>query len=116
MHISIKALVVITSMVTIGCYSNWHDLDSFVAKISCDSTQQKITELVQLNLIKHEWDQTSYVLSIYKNSDALAVTFNKKGNLLSVAVSKSQIKLLGFFRKQSSAVITLNCQKIKIKT
>jgi len=115
MNIFIKALVLITCTITIGCYSNWQNLDSFLAKISCDSSQKKVTELAKLNLIAYEWDQTNYVLSMYQNSDALAVTFNKKGNLLSVTVSKSDIKLLGLFRKQSKPIMNLNCQSLYLK-
>lgn len=98
-HFIFRTLVVIFSIINIGCYSNWQNLDSFVAKISCGSTKEKVTELAKLDLIQHEWDQTHHVFSIYKNSDAIAVNFNKKGELLSIVVSKPQIKLFGLFRK-----------------
>jgi hypothetical protein len=111
MHISIKALLVITSTITIGCYSNWQDLDVFVAKVPCDSTKERVVGLAKLDLLQHEWLPEHNILSIYKNSDAIAVTFNKKGDLLSIVVSKPQIKLLGLFRKQSQPVMSLDCQK-----
>jgi hypothetical protein len=106
----LKAFIIITSTSYLGCYSNWQDIDSIVNKISCDTSKDKVFELAKLDLLEHEWDQTNRVLSIYKNSDAIAVTFNKKGSLLSIAVSKSQVKLFGLFRKQGTPIIGLNCQ------
>lgn len=110
MNTLLQTLVVSLSAAIIGCYSNWHDLDSFIAKISCDTTKEKVIEHTRLNLIEYEWDQINSVLSIYKNSDAIAITFDKQDKLKRIAISKSDIKLLGLFRKQSIPTIHLACK------
>lgn len=106
----LQTLVVILSTTTTGCYSNWHDLNTFVDKITCDTTKEKVIEHVRLNLIEYEWDQDNRVLSIYKNSDAIAIKFNKQDKLQRIAISKSDIKLLGLFRKQSTPSTHLACK------
>lgn len=115
MNFFIKSLVLVTCTIIIGCYSHWQGLDIFIAKVPCDSTKERVVGLAKLDLLEHEWDQINRVLSIYKNSDAIALTFNKKGNLLTIAISKPQIKLLGLFRKQNEAVMALDCQSLKPK-
>jgi len=111
MSFLLKALIIITTVISSGCYSNWQNLDAFVAKISCNSTEKQISKVTKLNFISHEWDAQHHILSVYKNSDAIAVSFNQKGKLLSISASKSQIKLFGLFRKQATAVTILNCEK-----
>ena len=51
MNTLLQTLVVILSTTTTGCYSNWHDLNTFVDKITCDTTKEKVIEHVRLNLI-----------------------------------------------------------------
>jgi len=115
MNVFIKALVLVTCTIIIGCYSHWQDLDVFIAKVPCDSTKERVVGLAKLDLLQHEWVPEHNILSIYKNSDAIAVTFNKKGDLLSIVVSKPQIKLFGLFRKQSKAVMIVDCQSPYLK-
>ncbi|MBU2972662.1 hypothetical protein KO527_25325 [Pseudoalteromonas sp. C2R02] len=105
-----KLLIFILFTINTGCYSNWHDLNTFVDKISCETTKEKVIEHTRLNLIEYEWDQDNRVLSIYKNSDAVAITFNKQDKLQRIAISKSDIKLLGLFRKQSTPTTHLACK------
>jgi len=114
-HFIFKQFIIFALAGNLGCYSNWQDLNSILDKISCDTTKDKVFELARINLIEHDWDETHQLLSMYKNSDALAVTFDKNDNLISVSISKSQIKLLGLFRKQGEPILHLDCQKRYLK-
>jgi len=110
MYFLFKTLIILNSVLLCGCYANWQDMDTITSKISCATPKDKVIEIARLNLIAHEWDQTHRILSMYKDSDALAVTFNKHDKLLNVVISKSDIKFLGLFRKQTTPNTFLTCK------
>jgi len=104
-------LVAVLTLALSGCYSNWPSLDKASENIDCDMDTVALGKIAKRYKATGSFDEISDSYSIVKNDDAIGVAFNPKGQILTIAKTKSVIGLLGLTRKQGDVTIVKRCIK-----
>ncbi|MGB0833002.1 MAG: hypothetical protein ACPGR2_00620 [Psychrobium sp.] len=106
-----KLALIITTCLLTGCYSNWPSLDKANKAIKCDMDVAALSKLAKRYQAQGAFDEISNSFAITKHDDAIAVAFNHKAQIMTIASTKSEITLGGLMRRQGDVVIVKRCIK-----
>lgn len=94
-----------------GCYENWPALDKVSEMITCEMQVSELDALAKKYDARGEFDELSSSYSMTKFDDGIGVAFNAKGEMMTIAKTKSLIGVAGMTRRQGDVIIVKRCIK-----
>lgn len=94
-----------------GCYNNWPSLDNASDAITCDMDITALDKLATRFQANGTYDDISKTYGISYADDAIGIVFNDKGQIATIAKTRSKISMAGLIRQQGDIIIVKRCIK-----
>lgn len=102
-------LVFILSVLLIGCYNKWQELELYAGEITCADNRTAIIKRAASYQAKVLIDDESHSIQVSKGVETIVIQFDKNNKITQVSVFQVEVQFFGLHQRQLSPYILLNC-------